>query len=53
MFIIKGANNMKHVYLTDTVIEQALETHAITTAEAEKLKKKIACQESIYKATHK
>jgi len=44
---------MNHAYLTQSVIEQALDTHAITTAEAEKLKKKIVCQESIYQATQK
>jgi len=44
---------MKHVYLTDSVIEKALQSNAITMTEAEKLKKKMACQEDIYKSTQK
>jgi hypothetical protein len=44
---------MKHAYLTETVINEALTHHAITSAEAQKLKKKIDCQKIIYKATHK
>jgi len=44
---------MKHAYLSDRVISEALTKHAITKKEAEKLKKKIDTQEVIYKATHK
>ncbi|WP_297440598.1 hypothetical protein [Sulfurimonas sp.] len=44
---------MKHVYLTESVIKEALEKRAITSKEAKKLKKKIECQKTIYKATHK
>ncbi|WP_207562812.1 hypothetical protein [Sulfurimonas aquatica] len=44
---------MNHVYLSETVINNALATHVITSVEAEMLKKKVDCQVSIYKATHK
>ena len=44
---------MKHVYLSETTIKEALQSHAITTKEAEKLKSKIENQVSIYKSLHK
>lgn len=44
---------MKHTYLSETVINEALSKHVITEVEAEKLKKKIDFQKIIYKATHK
>ena len=44
---------MKHVYLSDVLIEEALKHNQITTQEAQKLRKKIDCQQSIYKFTHK
>ncbi len=44
---------MKHSYLSTEVINEALASHAITSTEAKKLNKKIDCQSTIYKATHK
>jgi len=44
---------MKHSYLSKSVIDEALHTHAITTKEAKKLQKKIDCQVTIYKVIHK
>ncbi|MDA3907553.1 MAG: hypothetical protein PF437_00550 [Sulfurimonas sp.] len=44
---------MKHTYLSQTVIEEALKDHSITENEAAKLKKKIDCQSTIFKFTHK
>ena len=44
---------MKHAYLSETTIEDALRHHQITAQEADKLKKKIECQSSIYKITNK
>jgi|GEM_PF-4581149 len=44
---------MNHVYLTESVIEKALQDNAITLEEAVRLKKKVACQVSIYKAINK
>ena len=44
---------MKHVYLSKTDINQALESHSITEQEAQKLYKKMDCQVSIYKTLHK
>jgi len=44
---------MKHTYLSETTINDALVNHAITTLEAEKLKKKIDSQVSIFKAINK
>jgi len=43
---------MKHIYLTTASIHDALVHHAITEKEAQKLTKKIQCQEKIYQATH-
>ncbi|WP_457744857.1 hypothetical protein [Sulfurimonas sp.] len=43
---------MKHTYLTTTSVHDALVHHAITEKEAEKLTKKIQCQEKIYRAHH-
>ncbi len=44
---------MKHVYLSEAAISEALSSHAITTQEANKLKKKIDMQVSIFKSIHK
>jgi len=44
---------MKHSYLSKSEIDQALQTHAITTKEAVKLHKKVDCQVTIYKVIHK
>ncbi len=44
---------MKHTYLTTLSVHEALVHHAITSQEAEKLSRKVQCQEKIYKATHK
>ena len=44
---------MKHAYLSEATIEDALKHRQITTVEADKLRKKIDCQSSIYKITNK
>ncbi len=44
---------MKHTYLSEATITEALVNHAITAEEAEKLKSKINAQVSIYKALKK
>ena len=44
---------MKHAYLSRTVIDEALKDNLITQNEAEKLKKKIDCQSTIFKFIHK
>jgi len=44
---------MKHTYLSQTLIEEALKEHSITEKEAIKLKKKIDSQSSIFKMIHK
>jgi len=44
---------MKHTYLSERTIQEALLNHAITTKEAEKLKSKMSTQASIYKAIQK
>jgi len=44
---------MKHTYLSEVVVNDALVKKAITEVEAQKLLKKINCQVSIYQATHK
>ena len=44
---------MKHAYLSEVSIDDALLHHAITKKEAEKLKKKIDCQVTIFKTLHK
>jgi len=44
---------MKHIYLSKSSINRALEEHSITEQEAKKLYKKVDCQVSIYKVTHK
>ena len=44
---------MKHTYLSQSVIAEALKDHLITENEAEKLKKKIDCQSTIFKFIHK
>ncbi|WP_372999335.1 hypothetical protein [Sulfurimonas sp.] len=44
---------MKHAYLSQTVIDEALKDHMITENEATKLKKKLDCQSSIFKIIHK
>lgn len=41
---------MKHTYLSEVTINEALANHAITVQEAAKLMKKIDCQVSIYKS---
>jgi hypothetical protein len=43
---------MKHIYLSISSINEALENHSITEKEARKLYKKVDCQVTIYKATH-
>lgn len=44
---------MKHTYLSQTVIDEALKEHMITENEANKLKKKIDCQLTIFKIVYK
>ncbi len=44
---------MKHTYLSEVTITEALVNHAITAEEAEKLKSKINTQVSIYKSLNK
>jgi hypothetical protein len=44
---------MKHTYLSQMVIDEALKGHCITKSEADKLKKKIDCQSTIFKFIHK
>ena len=44
---------MKHSYLSETLINDALQNKAITEQEAQKLMKKISCQEKIFKAIGK
>lgn len=44
---------MKHVYLSEATISEALLNHAITAQEAEKLKNKIDFQVSIFKSINK
>jgi len=43
---------MKHTYLTESAIKEAVAQHGITKKEAKKLMKKINCQAFIYKTTH-
>jgi len=50
---INGENNMKHTYLSETVVSDALLNKAITEQEAQKLMKKIDCQVTIYKTITK
>ena len=40
---------MKHTYLSEMVVNDALINKAITEQEAQKLMKKIGCQETIYR----
>ena len=44
---------MKHTYLSQRVIEEAFKNHSITKSEADKLKKKIDCQSTIFKFINK
>lgn len=44
---------MKHTYLSEATISEALVNHAITAQEAKKLKSKIEAQVSIYKSFNK
>jgi len=44
---------MKHTYLTQRVIDEAFKNHLITRNEADKLKKKVDSQSTIYKFIHK
>ena len=44
---------MKHVYLSEVSINEALESHAITVEEAEKLMSKIDTQVAIFKSINK
>jgi hypothetical protein len=44
---------MKHIYLSESLIEEALKHHFITENEADKLRKKIDYQSSIFKAINK
>jgi len=50
---INKGYNMKHTYLSEATISEALSSHAITTKEADKLKKKIDTQVSIFKSIKK
>jgi len=44
---------MKHSYLSQTLIDDALKHHQITQKEADKLKNKIDTQSLIYKSINK
>ena len=44
---------MKHAYLSETLVNDALKHHKITQKEADKLKKKIHTQLSIFKSIHR
>ena len=44
---------MKHVYLSDNVVDEALKNRLITEHEADKLKKKIDSQSTIFKFINK
>jgi hypothetical protein len=44
---------MQHAYLTKSSVHDALIHHAITKQEAQKLDKKLECQERVYKMSHK
>lgn len=44
---------MKHTYLSEKAITDALVHHAITKTEAQKLEKKIHCQAIIGSTSHK
>lgn len=44
---------MKHAYLTEVTISEALSLGVITKVEAERLMKKIECQASLFKTLHK
>ncbi len=44
---------MKHVYLSEIVVNDAFKQHKITSKEADKLKKKIHTQSSISKFIRK
>jgi len=44
---------MKHAYLSDELINEALKHSQITAQEADKLRKKIDCQSFIYKSINK
>ncbi|WP_294963275.1 hypothetical protein [Sulfurimonas sp.] len=44
---------MKHVYLSQTTVDEALKSHLITEHEADKLKKKIDSQSTIFKFINK
>jgi len=45
---------MKHVYLSETAINEALLHHAITKKEARKLKRKVDfCQQATSKSIHR
>ncbi|MFT7004017.1 MAG: hypothetical protein ACJAWW_001369 [Sulfurimonas sp.] len=44
---------MKHAYLSQRMVDEALKQHAITLVEADKLKKKVDAQSSIFKIIHK
>ena len=44
---------MKHAYLSEVSINEALQSHAITVEESEKLMKKINCQQVVFKSINK
>ncbi len=44
---------MKHVYLTRSSVDKALQNHAITQQEAQCLNKKIKCQKKITQVKEK
>ncbi|EDZ63208.1 hypothetical protein SMGD1_1462 [Sulfurimonas gotlandica GD1] len=44
---------MQHIYLSETIIDEALKNNQITQREAKKLKKKIDCQLFIFKTINR
>ena len=44
---------MKHAYLSEKIVNDALANHTITEQEAQRLKLKITSQVKIFKAIHK
>jgi len=42
---------MKHTYLTESAIKEAVANHGITKSEAKKLMRKVNCQVFIYRTT--
>ncbi len=44
---------MKHIYLSESAVQDALKNHQITQMEAQRLSQKIQNQAIIYRSTHK